>query len=76
MMNDHNFDERKMINTIELLLRGLVLHKSGHLLYISAYEIRNVHHPYRSEMHQQPDVISIQVGELALTGEIFHDEFH
>ena len=75
-MNDHNFDESKMINIVELLLRGLVLHKSGHLLYISAYEIRNVHHAYPSKMHQQPDVISIQAGEPALTGEILHDEFH
>ena len=75
-MNDHNFDKRKMINTVEVLLTGLVLHKSGHLLYVSAYEVRNVHHPNPSKMHQQPDVISIQVGEPALTGEILHDEFH
>jgi len=26
LMNDHNFDERKMVNTIELPLRSLVLH--------------------------------------------------
>ena len=75
-MNDHNFGERKMINIVELLLRGLVLHKSGHLLYVSAYEIRNVHHPYPSKIHQQLDVISIQAGEPALTGEILHDEYH
>jgi len=75
-MNDHNFYERKMIKTVELLLRGLVLHKSGHLLYVLAYEIRNVHHLHLSKMHQQPDVISIQAGEPALTGEILHDEFH
>jgi len=75
-MNHHNFDERKMINTVELLLRGLVLRKGGHLLYVSAYEIRNVHHPNPGKMHQQPDVISIKVGEPALTAEILHDEFH
>ena len=65
-----------MINTVELLLRGLVLHKSGHLLYVSAYQVRNFHHPYLGKMHRQPDVISIQAGESALTGEILHDEFH
>ena len=72
-MNDHNFDESKMINIVELLLRGLMLHKGGHLLYVLAYEIRNVHHPHPSKMHQQPDVIRIQAGELALIGEIIHD---
>lgn len=75
-MNDRNFDENKMINTSELLLRGLVLHKSGHLLYVSEYEVRNVHHPYPGKMHQQPDVISIQAGESTLTSEILHDEIH
>ena len=53
-----------------------MLQKSGHLLYVSAYEIRNVNHSHPSEMHLQPDVISIQAGEPALTGEILHDEFH
>ena len=48
-----------MENTIELLLRGLVLHKGSHPLYVPAYEISNVHHPYSGEMHEQPDVISI-----------------
>jgi len=26
LMNDHNINERKMVNTTELLLRSLVLH--------------------------------------------------
>ena len=75
-MNNRNLNESKMINTIKLLLKGLVLHKGGNPFYVSAYEIRNVHHSYPSEMHQQPDVISLQAGEPALTGEILHDEFH
>lgn len=75
-MSDHNFDESKMINTVELLLRGLALRKSGYILYVSAYEVRHDHHSYPGKMHQQPNVISIQAGEPTLTGEILHDEFH
>ena len=51
-MNDQNFDESKMINVVELLLRGLVLHKGGYLLYVLAHEVRDVHHPYLGKMHQ------------------------
>ena len=72
-MNNHNLDERKMANAVELLLRGLVLHKGSHPFYISAYEIRNVHYPYPGEMHEQPDVISIYSGEATFTTEILHD---
>ena len=75
-MNDHNFDESEMIKIVKLLLRGLVLHKGGHLLYVLTHEVRDVHHPYQGKMHQQFDVISIQTGELALTAEILHDQFH
>ena len=58
-MNDHNFNERKMVNIVELLLRSLVLHYSGHLLDISTHEVRDLHDPYPSKMHQQPNMISI-----------------
>jgi len=75
-MNDHNFDERKMVNIVELLLRSLVLHNGGHLLYVSAHEVMDVHHPYLGKMHQQPDMISIQTREPALTTKILHDQFH
>jgi len=42
-----------MVNTIELLLRSLVLHYGGHLIYVSAHEVRDVHHPYLGKMHQK-----------------------
>jgi len=58
-MHHQNLDESKVTNVVELQLRGLVLHKDGHPLYVSAYEIWDVHHAYLGEMHEQPDVISI-----------------
>jgi len=75
-MNNQNLNKSKMIDTIKLLLRGFTLHKGGHPLYVLANEIRNVHHPYPGEMHEQPDVISIETREPSLTAEIFHDQLH
>jgi len=72
-MHNQNFDKSKMTNAAELLLWGLMLHKGYHPLNVSAYEVWNVHHPYPSEMHEQPDVISIYFGEATFTTEIFHD---
>ena len=48
-----------MAIVVELQLRGLVLHKRSNPLYVSAYEIWDVHHLYPGEMHEQHDVISI-----------------
>ena len=48
-----------MINIVKLMLRGFVLHKGGHPLYVPTNEIRNVHHSYSGEIHEQLDVISI-----------------
>jgi len=61
-----------MANAVELILRGLVLHKGGHPLYVPAYEIRNFHHPYPIEMDEKPNVISIYSGEATFKTEILH----
>ena len=65
-----------MINTVKLLLRCFVLDKCGHPLYVPANEIRNVHHLYLGEMHEQLDVISIEMREPSFTAEILPDQFH
>ena len=61
LMHSHNFDECKVIDTTILLLRSFPLHESGHLLNILAHKIREVHHPHPGEMHQQPDMIGIEM---------------
>lgn len=48
-----------MINIVKLLLRGFVLHKGVHPLYVPTNEIWDVHHPYPGKMHEKPDVIRI-----------------
>ena len=53
-----------------------MLYKDGHPLYVPENELRNVHHPYPGEMHEQPDVVSINMREPSLTAEIFHDQSH
>ena len=65
-----------MINTVKLLLRGFVLYKGGHPLYVLANEIQDVHHPYPGEMHEQTDVISIKMRESSFTAEVFHNQSH
>ena len=75
-MNHQNLNKSKMIDTVKLLMRGFMVHKCGHPLYVPENEIRNVQHPYPGEMHEQPDVISIKTREPSLTPEIFHDQSH
>ena len=47
-----------------------------HLLNVPVYKVREVHHPYPSKVHQQHDMICIQVGTSSLTNEIFDNDFH
>ena len=60
LMYHHDFDERIMIYAIMLLLWGLSLHQGSHPLYVTVHEVWNAHQPHSREVHQQPDVISIQ----------------
>jgi len=52
LMHDHNLNERKMIYTIELLLRSLLLYQGGHLLNVLAHEVGDIHHPHPGKVHQ------------------------
>ena len=58
-MNHQNLNKSKVIKTIKLLLRGLVLHEGVHPLYVPTNEKWDVHHPYLCKVHEQPDVIGI-----------------
>ena len=65
-----------MINTIELLSRGLVLHEIFHPLYVPANEKWEFHHSHPGKLHEQPDVIGIKARKPPLTTEVLHDQFH
>ena len=59
-----------------LLCWGLLLYKKCHPLYVAIHEVWNSHHTYPREMHQQTDMVRIEVRESALATEISNDEFH
>ena len=65
-----------MINTVELLSSGLVLHEIFHPLYVPANEKWEVHHLHPGKVHEKPDVICIKVRKPSLTTEVFHDQSH
>lgn len=46
------------------------------IINVPVYKVREVHHPYPSNVHQQPDMICIQAGKPSFTGEIFDDKLH
>jgi len=58
-MIHQNLNKSKVINTVKLLLSGLVLHEGVHPLYVPVNEIWDVHHLYPGKVHEQPDVIGI-----------------
>jgi len=66
----------KVINTIELLLRGLMLHEIFHPLYVPTNEKWEVHHSHHGKVNEQRDVIGIKARKPPLTTEILHDQFH
>jgi len=76
MMKNNDLDKRIMINTSHLLRVWLLLQKMSHLLNVPGQEIRKVQHPHPGKMHEKPDVIGVQLGESALTSEIFLDDFY
>ena len=61
-----------------LLLRWarLLLYKNHHPLYVAIYEVRNIHHTYPCEVHQQTNMVRKETGISALTTKILNDEFH
>jgi len=58
-MIHQNPDASNVINTVELLLRGLMLHEFFHPLYVPANEKWEVHRPYSGKVHEQLDVTGI-----------------
>ena len=75
-MQNNNLDQLKMIKATKLLRKRFPLHQCSHLLNISTYEIGEIHHPHSSEMHQQSNMVSVQVRKPPFTGEIFDNELH
>jgi len=53
-----------------------VLHEVFHLLYVTANEKWEVHHPHPGKVHEKPDVIGIKARKPPLTTAILHDQFH
>lgn len=76
LMVHQNLDKRKLINTISLLSRGLVLHEFFHLLCVAANEKWEVDHLHLGKVHEKLDVIGIKARKHPLTTEILHDQFH
>ena len=75
-MVHQNPDKGKVINIVELLSRGLVLHEISKPLYVPANEKWEAHHPHPGEVHEQPDVIGIKARKPRLETEILHDQSH
>ena len=65
-----------MENAIQLLGVWLPLYNMCHLLNVSEHEVRDIHHSYSSEMHQQSNVVVIQPGEPTFTSEVLDNDFH
>ena len=65
-----------MIYTYMLLCWALLLYKNHHPLYVAIHEIRNVHHTYPCEVHQQTNMVRKEMRESALATQIPNDEFH
>ena len=53
-----------------------MLHEAFHLLNVVANEKWEAHHLHPGEVHEQLDVIGIEVGKPSLTTEILHDQPH
>lgn len=75
-MQNNNFDDIKMINTIELLWIWFSFCNHSHPLYVFTYEIRNTYHSDPGEVHKQSDMVGIKSGEPTLTCEVFDDKLH
>ena len=76
LMHHYDLDQRVMIYTSMLLCWGILLYKNCHPLYVAIHEVWNAHHTYPREMHQQTDMVRIEMQESALATEILNDEFH
>ena len=72
-MVHQNPDKSKVINTVELLSTGLVLHENFHRLNVPANEKWEVHHSHPGKVHEKPDVIGIKARKPPLTTEVFYD---
>ena len=59
LMIHENPDKSKVINTVKLMMRGLMLHEGVHPLYVAANEKWEVRHPHSGKVHEQPNVIGI-----------------
>ena len=66
-MIHQNPDKSKVINTVELLLRGIMLHEIFHPLYVFANEKWEVRHTHPGKVHEKPNVIGIKAKKPPLT---------
>ena len=76
MVKNNDFDQRVMVNAIQLLGIWLPLYNMCHILNVSKHEVRDIHHLYSSEMHEKSNVVGIQPGELTFTSEVLDNDFH
>ena len=76
LMYHYDLDQSVMIYTPMLLCWGLLLYKNHHPLYVVIHEVRNVHHMYPCEVHQQTNMVRKKTRESALATEILTDELH
>ena len=76
LMYHYDLDQSVMIYTPMLLCWGLLLYKNHHPLYVAIHEVRNVHHTYPCEVHQQTNMVREKTSIPALTTKILNDELH
>ena len=76
MANNNDFDQRVMIDVVQLLRVWFRLHNVSYFINTSKQEIWEIHHLYPGEGHEESNMVSIQPGESASTSEIFDDHPH
>ena len=65
-----------MIYAPILLCWAFLFYKDHHPFYVAIYKVRNVHHTYPCEVHQQMNMVRKKTRIFALATEILNDEFH
>lgn len=76
MVKNNDFDQRVMIYVVQLLRVWLLLHKVSYFFNVSKHEIWYIHHHYHGEVHEEYNMVRIQLGESTFTSEIFDDNLH
>jgi len=73
MVNNNNIDQGVMIYAIHLLRIWLLLHNVSHLINLSKQKVGKVQHLQPCQVHEEPDMVSIQPRKSTLKSEIFDD---